>query len=358
MEASRIKLDLTGSDGVQMQATHSSNDYFAESGNEFFGIASAQNSLEALKRYLGSSDYLDESESKLAESYLRMSDFSVPLTDIEEFGGTYRARNLNGEDFNQVLQDYGNNGQSFIFRAEILLVCNGRLKDGGDGTVVIFRFTFSTAENVSQRRFTSAKITVEFSDFLGRPANDPEVVTLFPERLHNLDIVTNSSVKGQQANAATGTSEPARLRFGAGLKLSQTDSDVYYARLMPVTWNTRPKKSGQDNAALWRLKEHTSKENGVPDFLQTAVILRRNGDGKFRMKIKIEATVDNRIDMKPTIEKMFGEIELGPVDPVNINPASFLGKEIDIPWLVGGILDALDLDIKGSEKQKKKRDAK
>lgn len=278
-----------------------------------------------------------------------MSEFYIPLTEIEEFGGIYRARNLQGEDFRQVLQIYGRHGQSFIARAEILLVCSGKLIDGGNGTLIIFRFTFITFADEPQRRFTSAKITVEFSDLEQQMVNDPEVITILPARPQDFDIVTLSSDSELEVNVNAGTNGgPLDVGVGGRWKVSETTSKDYYARLKAVKFNNRDSFMGLDNAAIWKLEEHTSKKKGVPNLLQTAVILRRNGDGKFRMKINIETTVDKWTAAKETIKKMIGKAQPEPVDPVHIDPALCMRRDINIPELAEAksgeiILDALDL---------------
>ncbi|KAL6822090.1 hypothetical protein J3E69DRAFT_339916 [Trichoderma sp. SZMC 28015] len=278
-----------------------------------------------------------------------MSDFVVPLAEIEGSGGTYRSRDLQGRDFRHVLQIYGRHGQSFVARAEILLVCSGKLKDGGNGTLIMFRFTFSVFEKAVQRRFTSAKISVEFSDLLSRMVNDPEVVTILPDRAQDFDLITVEREREVEAAGNAGISAGlgdvgAEVRW----KESATTSQEYYARLRAVKFNNRYTFMGEDNCAIWKLDEHNSKKKGLPDRFQTAVILRRNGDGKFQMKINIETTVDKRTTTGELIKKMIGRTQPEPVDPINIDSQLFVLKEVEIPGLAKvrtGEMALDDLDL-------------
>jgi WD40 repeat protein len=66
-DASSLKLNLRKYDRVQVQGSDPTNDYFAKSENEYFDLASAQDSLEVLKRSLKSWNQQEEDADALGD---------------------------------------------------------------------------------------------------------------------------------------------------------------------------------------------------------------------------------------------------------------------------------------------------
>ncbi|KAM6486255.1 hypothetical protein HDV62DRAFT_353448 [Trichoderma sp. SZMC 28011] len=258
---------------------------------------------------------------------------SIPLEEIEEGGGEYRSKNPKGKDFRDVIQTRGNDGPSLLAQAELLLVCSGKLRNGANGTLLIFRFMFTGLENDNSQRFTSAKIRVEFSDEQSRIAYDPEVVSIRPARQQRFDIVTEKTDNRRGGNIALRT-EGLPVEFGVGRQwmISTPSVKEYYSKLSAARFNTRD-FVGSWNSVVWQLNEHSSKKQGVPQLLQTAAIVRRRGDGKFTMKIKIETTTNPQAGAINMMSKLLGMTQSEPVDPVNIDSKLFMLKEIDIPEL-------------------------
>jgi hypothetical protein len=110
-----------------------------------------------------------------------MTGLDIFLWEEGHRGSSLRAKNLEGEEYRMVYQNQGNHGQSLIARAEIINVTSGTLTPQGEpATLIILRFTFNSLNQSSNRRFVSATIKVEFSDFLSRSALDPEVYKIYP----------------------------------------------------------------------------------------------------------------------------------------------------------------------------------
>ncbi|QYS99357.1 hypothetical protein H0G86_006494 [Trichoderma simmonsii] len=262
-----------------------------------------------------------------------MSHLSIPLIETKDEGGEYRARNAKGKDFRDVIQLCGNSGTSLISR-EILLVCSGKLGASGKGTLLLFRFMFTSLENDTSQRFTSAKITIEFSDERSRNAYDPEVVSIWPARQQRFDIVTETTDNRRGGNIALRTEgQPLQFEAGRQWMVSTTSMIRYCTKLSAVKFNTRSNFEGTWHSVIWQLNEHSSRKEGVPHLFQTAVIVRRIDDGKFKMKIKIETTTNTQAALKNMMKKLVGLTQSEPVDPVNIDSGLFMLKDIDIPEL-------------------------
>ncbi|KAF3074080.1 hypothetical protein CFAM422_003841 [Trichoderma lentiforme] len=257
----------------------------------------------------------------------------IPLEEIEEGGGEYRAKNPKGKDSSDVIKTRGNDGPSPFAHGELLLVCSGKLKTGGNGTLLIFRFMFAGLENDSSQRLTSATIRVEFSDEQSRMTYDPQVVSVWPARQQRFDIVTEKTDIRREGNMALRTKGlPVEFGVGGQWMISTPSITEYHAKLSAARFNTRG-FLGSWNSAVWLLKEHHLKKQGVPHLLQTAVIVRRIGDGKFVMKIKIETTTNLQAGTINMMETLVGTGQSELVDPVDIDPKLFMVKEIDIPEL-------------------------
>ncbi|KAL6786470.1 hypothetical protein J3E68DRAFT_420596, partial [Trichoderma sp. SZMC 28012] len=278
---------------------------------------------------------------------LQMSDITIFLTETQEGGGTYRAKNLREENFRKTLQSYGDQGKSFIARAEILSVCSGKLKSGGDGTLLIFRFTFIPLNR--NQRFTSAQISVEFRDTLQRENHDPEVLTISPMDTHYFDTIKSEIKKEKVVGANVNTSGGAmNLEVGGGWKLTTVMSKEWSVRLGGAKIISRSSFMEPDDTAMWVLDEHNSKKQGVPDVFRTAVLLGRKSDDKFQLNINIETKVDTMSTAKNAIKRLFGKTNPEPVDPVNIDSQLFLMKDVDIPELAKvrtGEMALDDLDL-------------
>ncbi|KAK4059538.1 hypothetical protein Trihar35433_10814 [Trichoderma harzianum] len=131
----------------------------------------------------------------------------IPLEEIEEGGGEYRAKNPKGKDSTDLIKTRGNDGPSPFAQGELLLVCSGKLKTGGNGTLLIFRFMFAGLENDdTSQRLTSATIRVEFRDEQSRMTYDPQVVSVWPAKQQTFDIATeNPDIRHGEPAWANGT---------------------------------------------------------------------------------------------------------------------------------------------------------
>lgn len=245
-----------------------------------------------------------------------MTDIAVFLLPEGNAGSSLRSKNFDNEDFRRVLLNHGNHGESLIARATIVEVATGSLTSEGDpATLLVIEFRFVSLNN--SRRFTAARITLKFSDAKSRTNLDPEVYRIHPEDVTLLDKITISKDTEQSLSGSINGGIPvAGGSVGYTWKVTQLKDHEHSARLTGVKYNLRESLSGDDNAAIWSLEEHTSKKNGIPNFLRTAVILRRKADDPFRVELSVETDVN----LRSKLSTMFGSAKTEPIDPVNIDP--------------------------------------
>jgi len=246
-----------------------------------------------------------------------MTDIAVLLLPEGDAGSSLRSKNLDGETFRQVLLNHGNHGESLIARAKIVEVVSGTLTPGGDrATLLVFEFRFLSLDN--SRRFISARVTLKFGDVGSKAALDPEVYQIAPEDVTLLDkIITSKDIEQSLNGGINGGIPMAGGNLGVQWKVTQRKDREHSARLTGVKYNLRESLSGDDNAAIWSLEEHSMKRKGIPNFLRTAVILRRKTDKPFRVDLSVETNVDFR----SKLGTVFGSARTEPIDPVNIDPA-------------------------------------
>ncbi|GAW26494.1 putative ankyrin repeat protein [Rosellinia necatrix] len=209
-----------------------------------------------------------------------MSDFAITLSEEGDSHSSLRAKNLEGEDFREVLINQGNNGPKFIARAEIVGLASGHLREKGHpATIIVFRFDFVNLEKDPSRRFVSTKIKVEFSDVRSRGNMDPEVIAISPEGEVHLDMIRREIDDEKTIHATIAKV----IDLGWEWKVTQRKEKEYYAKQLGIKFNSRTTFTGSDNMAIWQLVEHTGKKKAA---------------GK----------------------RLFGGATTEPVDPVHISP--------------------------------------
>ncbi|KAI1200791.1 hypothetical protein F5X97DRAFT_339961 [Nemania serpens] len=251
-----------------------------------------------------------------------MSFFPIALAEEGGARSSLRTRNSEGETLRDVLINQGNNGPKFIANAEIVGLVSGSLTENGPpATIIVFRFYFINLDRDVDRRFVSAKIKVEFGDARSRGNMDPVVYAISPDGETRLDKLTQS--KDEEKGIHSSVNCINGLDFGFEWKVSQTKEKDFYAKQMGIKFNNRTTFTGSDNMAIWQLAEHTSKKQGIPSFLQTAVLLQRRGNDKIIMNIAIETETDVISTIRIARKRLFGGVITQPVDPVHTSSEMF-----------------------------------
>jgi hypothetical protein len=170
----------------------------------------------------------------------------------------------------------------------------------------------------------------------------PEVIRAAPSgsMLYNLMIRMTKDIETyKQAFSAD-----FRPYFTASPKLSLShDDSASIVDSIKVTGHPFVVGSNRDrpNAIRWTIRENESQSSGVPAYLRTAVLLKRqpNGNGSFLGNVKIEMNVAWMEDGEEKTHKLSSQIKPDDVilfNPVVLQPSTFDSRRNE--------LDKVDLD--------------
>jgi hypothetical protein len=217
----------------------------------------------------------------MSESLSRNFDLQ-PMDD----GSFYRTTNTPDLMQRESLISRGDR-DSLLFQAELVSVVHGTLDpDGAPATLIVTDFKFVSL--TKSRRYKSAVISYRFS---GRDSSspDPVVYNIAPEGSLSLSRSVEGSVAGpSSANVGVNAT------LGYSWDLAETTEKTGQARVAGMK-RIEQRNYGQDNTAVWTLVESGDEKSGIPTFLRTAILLRREeskANEPFQAIIEVKATVD------------------------------------------------------------------
>jgi hypothetical protein len=239
-----------------------------------------------------------------------MGDLEIILLPEGEEESGFRTKNPPGKNFRNVMID---RGEALILRASIVGITHGTLAPDGDpATLLIFEFRFVSMK--SSRRFISSTITLQFADASGDPELHPEVYRIAPEGSFALNKTTTVKKIKQSANAGL----TAGFTFAGGnagytWEMEETKNREHWTRLSGVKKLFR--EYGGDNAVIWSIEENKNEKDGIPSFLRTAVLIRREDDVPFTFTVNVRTEVDFISELRT----LFGREKVDEVDPVEVD---------------------------------------
>jgi hypothetical protein len=222
-----------------------------------------------------------------------MDEFTLYLYP-EGGANSFHTTNTGNSEFRTVMARSPNPGGSPLsMRAKIVEVHHGKMMHQGKecfASLLVFEFRFQSALNSS--RYRSVSIMLEFFDKEHKAWRNPVVVELSPDKQRRLNRTTVSKTvtKGMNATATAGVDIGG---IDAGIKWEvQETKDVKYSARLTGTPCCSEGNSGEDNAVIWAMDENPSEGDGVPSFLQSAVLLKRSHQMPFTAKLRISSKVD------------------------------------------------------------------
>ncbi|PMD12945.1 hypothetical protein NA56DRAFT_739031 [Hyaloscypha hepaticicola] len=252
-------------------------------------------------------------------------DFNVDLY-LEGGSNALHTRNPEEEEFCRILvmtQNAGAGESPLSMKVAVKELHHGNLiweRRTFKGTLLVFYFQFKSKG--SECRYLSASITFEFFDKEGKSSRDPAVIKVSPstdkDRYLNRSKWKREITKGGNIGL-----KPEWVDLGAKLELKDAKDLEFSARLTTETHNSKG-KNGDKNAVTWSIEQNTGKKDGIPSFLQAAVLLRRSTDEHFVAKLRVKSDVDWQSDgrrlltIKTDVDKI--------IDPVTITPIT---KQVD-----------------------------
>lgn len=213
-----------------------------------------------------------------------MEDLTIDLYEVADSGagGTFRGKG-DRNVYPKLLMDGGEKKQ---VKAKLVRVIPGTFDEDGDpAALLVFEFYFYMP---SGRRFKHSLITITFEDEKGPSSLDPEVYRISPEGRFAINKEKDSKDVSHGVDAAVnGGVLGFNLDVGYHWKMERKVERDHSGTLHGMS--RRFKTFGEETSAVWELEEDPVKNEGIPSFLRTAVLLRLDDESdKFQFTVEIE----------------------------------------------------------------------
>ncbi|KAK1252168.1 hypothetical protein MKX08_003355 [Trichoderma sp. CBMAI-0020] len=246
-----------------------------------------------------------------------MADVTLDLIP-EGDAGSFHLPNAPGEGFRRVLARTPNESSPLYMRVRISEIHHGKMTYEGDhhqATLIVFEFQFLS--RLHARRYQKASMTVEFQD-TENAKRDPVVINLAPNRMHWLNkTIYKRTVQYGASLGVTGGVSIASGEANLHWDVEEEKPQKYKATLTGSPGCSKG-KTGDENAVTWVMEENKGENDGIPSFLQTAVLLKRNHNRPFTIKLRVRSEVDTTSAIRRFILHQ-GDKDKG-IDLVTVTP--------------------------------------
>ncbi|KAI0850333.1 hypothetical protein F5Y00DRAFT_233114 [Daldinia vernicosa] len=236
--------------------------------------------------------------------------FNIYLDEVGDEGSGYHIRNDPNPSRRYQRETVTEQRGAVAIRCKSREVIHGFLDPDSNefATLLVYDFSFNAVK--PGRRITAATIALNFSNSAQGEA-PPRIQNLFPFG-HFVMLPTTR----QESTARSGEIN-AGIQFGGelggALKWEKTTSfDANDATIL--NGSTECDDFGNEIGASWVLHENRSTKTGIPSFLRTAILLRREDDDKFQCTAEIHV----KADWKTELENFFGSRSSD--DPILFDP--------------------------------------
>ncbi|CAI7570077.1 unnamed protein product [Penicillium glandicola] len=271
-------------------------------------------------------------------------DQDTVICDLVPEGDTnhFHTQNAHGESFRDTLVRTPTESSPLQTKIKIIELHHGTMQDGTGklvpSTLLVFNFEFWSRAH--DRRYKSARVSLKFSDEGPIRRNDPEVNSISPFRKHTLhkteydQKVTHGTSLGAQGGSL-GVTGNASVHW----EVEKTHTKQFHVTLTGET------KSGKDqalwdNKVTWTMEENTDRHDGIPAFLQAAVLLERKATRPFIARLKIKSNVDPNSKGARMIKYKTDKDPV--IDSVVLNPSVMQMKKRNILQLSQADLERMD----------------
>ncbi|UKZ61338.1 uncharacterized protein TrAtP1_002604 [Trichoderma atroviride] len=243
---------------------------------------------------------------------------------------TIRGANIDNGGDSTGLIDVNIGGDALIVQCDLVQAVHGFLYSDQPATLAVFQFGFVPRGN--NRRFKEVKVTLTFS------AGDVKAIT--PS---NTWAIFKSKTEREVSHSVNPNLEascgPGKGSLGYTWQLKKTDKIKGHARVEGImrTQGHSSRRGGRKNTVFWGLYENKAIKSGIPSFMQTAVLLKRDklvedplGE-RFSAKIMISGEVDRLTNVKEKWETLTAAMSGSSVKGENIlfNPKNNRGTVKD-----------------------------
>jgi len=247
-------------------------------------------------------------------------------------GGTNAFHTLNdpGEDFRRTFARSTNGKLPLSMKVKLIEAHHGQMVHEGksyQASLLVFEIMFQS--RIHDRRYVSADITLEFFDVGAdrTKRGGPEVVDLAPNRAHWLHKTSYDRTSNRGIS----------LSGKAGFDLAGLDANVHWdveetktvksKAILTGLSDRSPNKEGGENAVRWSMRENDGEADGIPSFLQTAVLLKREHHEPFYAVLSIKSTVD----FKSAASRVKNQaLRVATDEDTAIDPVTFRPRELQV----------------------------
>ncbi|KFA70870.1 hypothetical protein S40288_09924 [Stachybotrys chartarum IBT 40288] len=224
--------------------------------------------------------------------------------------GAFNLPNAPGEDFRTTLARTPSRSSSPLnTEIKIVEVHHGRLThqqeswdpkinerivedNVSEATLLLFHIHFQS--RLQDRRYKSVLVRFEFLDKTGDERRHHEVYKFAPARTHWLRKTTynKTTTYGASLKASSGGG-PAGGEAGVHWQTETAKTVNSKAVIVGKSTLSAGKERDGANAVEWSMEENKGESDGVPTFLQAAVLLKRNHSKHFYVRLHVSSEVDS-----------------------------------------------------------------
>lgn len=205
----------------------------------------------------------------------------------------FHLPNPPGEEFRRVFVATPNESSPLSMKIKLTEMHHGVMIFEGDpyhATLLVFEFRFES--RLQKRRYQSASVTLEFFDKGLDGKRDPCVSAVAPDGMHWLHKTSyDKTTKHGYTGGLEAGKDMATAKAEAHWDVEYTKPARFKATLTGKATFGKDKYR-HETVAKWTMEENKDEKDGIPSFLQTAVLLRRAEDRPFFATVKVESEVD------------------------------------------------------------------
>ncbi|KAK3490311.1 uncharacterized protein B0T23DRAFT_381500 [Neurospora hispaniola] len=235
---------------------------------------------------------------------------------------SYHLKNPQGEVFRDTFAETPKKKSKLSYSAKLIEIHHGEMELDGkscQGTLIVFEFRFHSTSTHSSTRYKAVRIDLEFQNGNGVAKKDPVVVRIAPDKQYYLNKTTREETRTCGVSVGTNLG-PAGL---AGAEASMNwELCTQSTRRFKATLTGESKFSSQKsvcrNAVRWSMAENSGAKDGIPTFLQAAVLLKRNNNEPFICQLSLESDANFGNKFLRLSDK-FSDVDQV-IDPVTLDP--------------------------------------
>ncbi|KAJ5644509.1 hypothetical protein N7507_010520 [Penicillium longicatenatum] len=209
-------------------------------------------------------------------------------------GTNFHLRNPPGHENRGIFANTQNDSSPLQTKLKIAEIHNGTMMADGKewpATMLVLDLRFLSSKK--EHRYKSASVTLTFKNKDPDQPNRPHVYEVAPEKIHLL--ARTESTRKQTFGASLGA------QTGGGIATG--DVGVYWEVVQEKSEYGNVRVTGRSHASsdqlyedevTWSMQENGQRRQGIPSFLQTAVLLRHTEHCDWTVSMRVESQVNSK----------------------------------------------------------------